>query len=377
MKLYNVHKDVMRYVKQMKSQSIQVKFPLYTKKESSFFVLTPLQRKVIRELNNKIVNHTYSLIPNSCLCGNRHAENDTLISEIDTVGILCDNYICSLCGLVRSGDVFDEKSLSQFYENEYKIIYYRSQEPNDDFFNSQVQRGEQFALLIDSLGISDRINDVFEVGSGMGGILMPFKNNGKRVGGCDFGVEYIEAAKERGIELYWGELSSNGHTPDLSQDLIILSHVMEHFTDPVTEMKKIIRKVRPGKYILVEVPGVFADAPYSYYPIWHLQRGHVINFFYKDFLSLFFSQLGLKVIYGDERCTFILQKPETYSVPNNPSFFDSSLEGYPDKVKNYFTEIFLKYDYPKYFNKVRLTRKLVYLLEDLGIRNLIRRLKQK
>ena len=54
---------------------------------------------------------------------------------------------------------------------------------------------------------------------------------------------------------------------DESIDLLILSHVMEHFTNPIEEMIEVIKKVTINKYLLIEVPGIFYMDKVYLYPI--------------------------------------------------------------------------------------------------------------
>lgn len=353
-------------------QKSTIKFPLYKNDGKPLYIFRKNIKDAVTRVNQKIKSGKYNHVLNSCLCGNEHPEHDLLLAEKDMWGIPVDSLICSKCGLVRSKTIPDNNALADFYETDYKNIYYDSIEPGPYLFNSQRLRGQQFYDIIEEIKLLDKIQTVFDYGCGMGGALMPFYENSKQVSGCDYGEEYLNYGRMQGLkDIYHGEIDLS-KTPKNSQDLVMVSHVMEHFTDTKKSMQEIIEIVSPGKYLLVEVPGVFANAPYNYYPIWHLQKGHIFNFFYQDFLIVFFSILGLEIIKGTERCTFILRKPENYSRKIlERKFYDDSLRGYPNKVKQHFIISYNKFDKYKWKNPTRIARQILKMADMLRMRNVL------
>lgn len=77
-------------------------------------------------------------------------------------------------------------------------------------------------------------------------------------------------------------------------DCIILSHVLEHFLNPINELKEITRKIKVGGYILIQVPSLYSQ---HYNPILKFQNAHTIQFFDPGFLSSLLESLGFRVIY--------------------------------------------------------------------------------
>ena len=128
-------------------------------------------------------------------------------------------------------------------------------------------------------------------------------------------------------------------------DLLILSHVLEHFTKPIEEMVEIIKKVKPSKYLLIEVPGIFYMANYLD-PILYLQNAHVFNY-YCYYLKIFYTSLGLEVLYGDDRCTFLLKKKTNWEIPKIGYVYNSSLAIYPKKIRKFILKTYFIYKYFK------------------------------
>ena len=349
-----------------------IKFPLYDDDGKSLLILKPIVKRAVDCVNEKIRNGEYKHIVNPCLCGNKSENQDSVISQKDMWGVTVENVICSKCGLIRSKEILSEASLIDFYEKYYKKIYYNSTEPKESFFMSQTLRGQGFFELLQSLGFLNQIVTVFDYGCDMGGVLVPFAKAGKKVTGCSFGKAYVSYGQKKGLTgLYHGGLDHT-KTEEASQDLVILSHVMEHFTKPIEQIQELLLIIKPGKYLLVEVPGLFADNPYKDYPVWHLQKGHVFNFFYKDFLKIFFERFGLKVMFCNERCTFVLKKPINYQLPAKVDpIYSPVLEKYPEEVAGYFKDSYIKCDFFKFLNKHRLIKFILLIVDALKMRRLL------
>jgi len=308
-----------------------IDFPLWDDDGAPKVYLNQLQKKQIDGFLVKVKSAEYKFVKNSCLCGNKETEQDILIARKDRYGIPCDNVLCKRCGLIRLKEKLDDLSTEQFYQNEYRDIYVGCEVASDGFFKDQAKRGEVFFNLVqDKIGI-DKVDKVFDIGCGAGGVLLPFFQSGKSVSGCDFGEKYLVYGQNKGLGIYRGEINIR-NTAKNSQDLIILSHVMEHFNEPIEIMAEIIEYVKPGKFLLVEVPGVF-DMKRTYpNPLKYFQSAHIHNYYFA-YLKVFFEGLGLDVIYGDERCTFLLRKPIGWRETKEMTVDRSRLRGWADKIE--------------------------------------------
>ena len=308
-----------------------ITFPIWKNDGKAIEPLNDLQKKQINIFLNKIKNNEYKFIDNSCLCGNTNKSLDILVAEKDRYGIPCDNVLCKKCGLIRLKHRLDDYSTAEFYKHEYRDIYVGEEVASDKFFADQSTRGTSFLSLVKSHVNLDEIKTVFEVGCGAGGILYPFHKEDKKVSGCDFGEKYLKFGQDRGLNLYQGEIDTN-KTPTKSQDLVILSHVMEHFNEPIKTMNEIIELIADEKYLLVEVPGIFDIKTTYFNPILYFQNAHVHNYYYY-YLKVFFEALGLEVIYGNERCTFLLKKPTNWIKRRNIIISDLELEKWALRVE--------------------------------------------
>ncbi|SDP19584.1 class I SAM-dependent methyltransferase [Desulforhopalus singaporensis] len=293
--------------------------PLYVNDGKPALELSGTQVAAVRDFNEKVDSGEYRLVANPCLCGGMADNGDWLISEKDRYGIPIRIVLCQHCGLVRSDPNLDQQSTAKFYDSEYRRIYSGQSHASAEIFEEQKKRG---LLLLDILGGHVNlamIKKVFEVGCGAGGILYSFREAGKEVGGCDYGQEYLRYGREKGLTLYCGDIDSTGIAKE-SRDLLILSHVLEHFPAPAREISSLLDYLKPGGYLLLEVPGVMNIFRVYFRPIMYFQNAHVFNY-YRKALFLFLESLGLEIINGNEHARFLCRKPiNPRQISTNPSW---------------------------------------------------------
>lgn len=237
-----------------------------------------------------------------------------LIAEIDRYGTPCKTVICKGCGLVFNDSFFSEDSLEIVYKKLYGKINFNGVSPEEGFLKRTKPDAfswKRFAYI--SLQLADnlkKINTVFEIGCRDGCNLLPFYLAGKEVIGCDFDEDYLNVGRKRGLNLIRGgadSLIESGR----KADLIILSHVFEHFIDLDKEIDKIKKVLTDSGYIYVEVPGLLN---------WNRKRCDVLiedgyrstndflsyiqsvhNYYFDlEKISFLFERAGFKMVTGDE-----------------------------------------------------------------------------
>lgn len=351
-----------------------MRFPLYKNDNIPMIELSETQKKAVELFKCKIASGKYKLIINNCMCNNKNNELDVVLSEKDRFGIGIEQIICSKCGLIRSAKVLDKEGNVDFYKNDYRNIYVGSSLASEEFFLEQRKRGESFLLLLEKVLENNNIKTVLEIGCGAGGILYPFLLKGYKCIGVDYNEKYLSYGKNMGIDVICGDFNSN--VPPKSVDFLILSHVMEHFLNPIEEMQNVIDKVKDNGYILVEVPGIF-DIESTYgNPLKYLQNAHVYNYYYYDYLCVFFETLGLKVLYGNERCTFIVEKQIGWRKKDLQEIYNEKLNVYPEKVEKYLYNLqkFAFYYGLKHNLKHNLIKYVVFILDTLGMKEIIKKI---
>lgn len=337
-----------------------VKFPLYKNDGRASIYLNSYQKRAVSSLKAKLQNGTYKLRETPCMCG---ASDDVVVSEKDRYGLPCKNVLCRHCGLVRQEKILDDESTALFYRDDYREIYTSRATASDKFFQDMFHQGERIYAFVSSQADISEINTVFEAGCSAGGNLYAFHKQGKKVSGCDYGEKYIAYGQALGMALYAGE-PDFAKTPPNSQNLVILSHVLEHLNNPLEYVNTLTEIISPGGYLYVQVPGIFVLKRNYIAPIRYFQNAHVNNF-YCHYLRRFFTVLGLEVIYGDEDCTFLLRKPEAWTKKDAKSLkvWDSEMPEWSRKV-----EESLKRDYVNsHMNLKYMCKKTLDFLRLTGI----------
>lgn len=307
-----------------------MKYPKYRDDGRPFLKLSSVQAEALASYRRKVSDGEYQYEKNSCLCGNTDDSLDVVVAEKDRYGLPCRNVLCKRCGIVRSDPMLDQASTIRFYNSEYRPLYAGSATGTEAFFTEQNGRGLKILNHVKRLTRFDEIHNVFEIGCGAGGILFPFHEAGKKAAGCDYGERYLEFGRSRGLQLSHGNIRESGIAPE-SQDLIILSHVMEHFTKPLIEIGEILEYLKPGGYLFVEVPGLLNIARVYGRPIAYFQSAHIFNF-HKRFLEAFFQSFGLELRSGDEVSRFLCRKPEQGALLRPVAIWDDRLKGMSRRV---------------------------------------------
>lgn len=147
----------------------------------------------IKELFEKALDEgdlIFNYIP--CNCGK---DNASVLATTDRYGFWVRTVICHNCGLIRTNPQLTPESSQNFYKKYYRSLYTGSKIPDTRFFDNQKRNGEKkLSFITQYTNLTS--GNVFEVGTGAGGILIPFKNAGFDVYGVDYDIEYLQMGKK-------------------------------------------------------------------------------------------------------------------------------------------------------------------------------------
>ena len=251
--------------------------------------ISPEKDSLLKNFNYGI----YEFYDNYCLCGNVNNKNDIILSQKDCIGVHITTLICKLCGLIRINKCLNKKSLSNFYKNFYNILYYKTDKLSDKLFEEEISessRSYKLFSLVNKKGLLNDIINVFEIGCSAGWNLYPYHIRGKYASGCDYRADYIYHGISKGMNLYEGKLDT-GRTQYESQDLVILSHVLEHIAKPIEFLIEVIKLININKYLIVEIPSVLSNKESTLVTTFHLPHIYTYN---ENFLIFLFKALKLE-----------------------------------------------------------------------------------
>lgn len=254
--------------------------------------LSNIQKKYKNLYISSIKNGEYKLEEVSCnLCG---SYKKRILFRSDRYGIEQDTVICVECGLVYCSPRLTSNSIEKFYRSdEYRNIY--EGESIREIFLNRYKNAVNYKpdsfnpykytelSFIDFLNEIDIVyNSVCEIGTGGGTNLIPFKMMDKEIIGLDYSKKLISLGRKMGINIFQGSIEDIGKP----YDLVILVHVLEHFLNPIEQIKKLGKSV--NRYLFIEVPGIINKVP-------SLQNAH---FYYFSINTLFscVCKAGFKIV---------------------------------------------------------------------------------
>jgi len=275
--------------------------------------LTNKQRKALDIFNEKLKKQVYTFEEVPCLCGKFDGK---LIANYDRYALPANTYLCRTCSVMWTNPRMTEVCLNKFYEDDYRPIYVGFSEAPDNFLLNQVQHGRRIHKFIRSNIIAEHELKVFDVGCGAGGILIPFLESGWSTFGCDVGEEYLLRGRDEGLVLEHGDaetLTKYGPT-----NLIILSHVLEHFPQPLMSLKQMANLLIDDGYIYIEVPGIFNIHNTYGDTMLFLQNAHLYHFTLETLTTLM-AKAGYKLVKGDKSIRALFQKDKNLknTLPRN------------------------------------------------------------
>lgn len=256
--------------------------PRFEDKGESVIYLNDLQKQTRDRIKEKVASGVYQFRQIACpICGTIQDAGFEELSKTDRYGFYHPVKACRTCGLVQANPRMTEESYNEFYDSEYRLLYHGSEDYAEASFESQKKRApavyKHLKKSVDS-GLQDA--DVLDVGCGSGGMLAYFRERGHRVAGCDLDKKAINYGRDNGLPLQEGSVGEL--SLDWEPDLVILSHVVEHFLTPVEDLKKIRGLLHADSVVYVEVPGIKQLSPFrSYYKadfLRQLQNAHTFYF---------------------------------------------------------------------------------------------------
>jgi 2-polyprenyl-3-methyl-5-hydroxy-6-metoxy-1,4-benzoquinol methylase len=178
--------------------------------------------------------------------------------DYDSNGELLHYRICMRCGAVFQSPCMDEEELNAFYQEGYRTLYQKSEQPTKKDLVMQEERAVRTLAMIQK-DVKD-VRRHLDIGSSSGSLLDEIRNAyGCQSVGIEPGDAYRDFSKQRDLEVYasLNELPKQGKP----FDLVSMMHVLEHFPNPVEALHDLLEThMIPGGYLLVEVPNLIEHA---------------------------------------------------------------------------------------------------------------------
>jgi len=312
---------------------------------------SPLVFEIIN-LNTKIKNNIYKFKEVLCFCGK---DNSVEVLDADRYGIFYSVHLCKHCGLMFAKNQMTVRSEKQFYNNEYRKIYDYNLKRSEEF-GDVASTSDAFKDFLKENDVSPKV--IFEIGCNEGSMLYSFKDSCE-IYGVDYHKENIDYGKSKGLNLICGGIEKLEEL-DKKADFIILHHVIEHFTDLETTLKRISKLLTKDGVIYISVPGFYG------YDLDHLfQNAHNWQFT-ANTLEYVMTCCGYEAIYLDGEINSLWRytdgRRDKLAVWPNES---KDIWGFGFSGKNYLPYLTAHCKFPLKDRKDNIKKALSYKFPDI------------
>lgn len=278
--------------------------------------LSAVQTEFRRALLEKLASGEYTLesVPR-CLCGSVASKS---IADRDRFGIPIGVELCNRCGLARTTPRLATRNLAAFYEHDYHGLHLSIRDPDPETVLCGAGQGRAIYAYVSDLLPPGRLH-VADIGAGTGPVLRELQvaAGSRQVtgAGCDYSSAFVAAGRIAGTDLRQGgpeQLLELGPF-----DLVILSHVVEHFPDPVADLAAVRALGHSRTLFYVEVPGLGAIArkpEYAYRLAQYLTLAHTYHFTLATLLETM-ARAGFGVVRGDEYVRAVFRQAPVIEAP--------------------------------------------------------------
>lgn len=257
------------------------------------------------------------------VCG--AADDLSCLSEKDRFGLPFSAILCRGCSVVFTSPQISGESLGEYYRSYYHPLVLGTRPGRFLHHLVNVDQGKKIHDFIQNSLPEKNHYEICEVGCASGTNLVELRDclkaKGKDVSltGSEFELSHAEEARKRGIDVISGDvidLVANGKT----YDIIILSHIVEHFPTLDDKMAQLRSLLKPEGLMYIEVPGIFSINRYQNDFASYLVHAHMFHFTLKS-LEAACAKHGFVLVQGDEtvRASFQVQAVGPVASPSGLS----------------------------------------------------------
>ena len=270
--------------------------------------LTPVQHRFRETLLAKLSSAEYGYERvGTCLCGSK---TSVQLATHDRFGIPVGTVLCPSCGLCRTDPRLATKDLPSFYNEIYHGLHQGIAEPDPARALFRVGQGGAIKEFLRDLLPGGHLK-VAEVGCGTGNVLREFMaalpDREVVVVGCEYAEAFVAVGRSAGTDVRLG--GPEVLLPSAPFDVVILSHVAEHFPDPVEALRDVRGLGHQDTLYYVEVPGLLTihrKPEYGYRFDRYLTLAHTYHFTLATLASTM-ARSGYRFLRGDEEVRSVFQ----------------------------------------------------------------------
>jgi len=206
-----------------------------------------------------------------CPISGEHAA--IVLCDRDRYGFPLRTVISQATGLVYTDPRADEDTIDDFYRSTYRRYYKSASKPKWKHTARNAYIASQRVEMIKSL--VPRGAAILDIGTGSGELLYVGRRNGLEMQGIEVDQAYAQFGRRSYGAKIINESLRSAELPEQYFDLVTIFHVLEHLPDPQAALAKVYSVLKPGGYVLIEVPNV-ESLDTRFRQKWH--PGHLYHF---------------------------------------------------------------------------------------------------
>jgi biotin carboxylase/2-polyprenyl-3-methyl-5-hydroxy-6-metoxy-1,4-benzoquinol methylase len=191
------------------------------------------------------MHNVKQLIKRKCpLCGNDNFSTLKINEPIEKVG---HNVICNECGLIYHNPVMTTDDMAEYYTSAFSEEYHESE-------TMQKTTAETRFTLLKKYVDTAEISPVLEIGCAYGDFLKKLREEDITAEGIEPSEMLAQIGSEaHGITIVTGTYETLPENRN-KYGMIVMSHVLEHFSDPVAILQKARRELKENGLLYLIVP---------------------------------------------------------------------------------------------------------------------------
>ncbi|MBU2547598.1 MAG: class I SAM-dependent methyltransferase [Proteobacteria bacterium] len=250
----------------------------------TYLKLSEGQRAAVAEFNAAVKSGQYPIESPMCLCG---AGDSRLLARYDKYGLWSPVVICRRCGLIQSRPRLTEEAYGVYYaSDQYRRI---CEGETEDLSYAQARfdglYGRHIFEALEPVMAARGLTRVLEFGCAAGWNLIHFARAGYECAGCDHSPSLAALGRRNGLALRAGSFEAI----EGRYDVIVINHVIEHFTDPKKALDRLSGHLNDGGVFYIGLPDM------DNYYLGQLMNAHVYYYTPRTFLH-YMARFGLEPI---------------------------------------------------------------------------------
>ncbi len=206
-----------------------------------------------------------------CPISGNHAA--IVLCNRDRYGYPLRTVISQASGLIYTDPRADHDSIDDFYRSTYRRFYKSASKPKWKHTARNAFIAKQRVDMIKML--TGKGSAVLDIGTGSGELLYVGRRGGYEMQGIEVDQAYAQfGRKSYGVKII-NESLRTAVLPQEHFDVVTMFHVLEHLPDPQAALAKIFATLKPGGFVLIEVPNV-ESLDTRFRQKWH--PGHLFHF---------------------------------------------------------------------------------------------------